>query len=49
LFGRRDGCAEGLPAQAALHAGRKAPDEVTLFESAGFAPADLAAARLAMR
>ena len=31
------------------HPGRTAPDEITLFKSAGFAAADLAAARLALR
>ena len=29
--------------------GRTSPDEITLFKSAGFALADLAAARLALR
>jgi ornithine cyclodeaminase len=33
---------------AGEHPGRTAPDEVTLFKSAGFAAADLAAARLAL-
>ena len=31
------------------HPGRTSPDEITLFKSAGFAAADLAAARLALR
>ena len=31
------------------HPGRTSPDEITLFKSAGFALADLAAARLALR
>ena len=31
------------------HPGRTTPDEITLFKSAGFAAADLAAARLALR
>ena len=31
------------------HPGRTAPEEITLFKSAGFAAADLAAARLALR
>ena len=34
---------------AGEHPGRSAPDEITLFKSAGFAAADLAAARLAVR
>ena len=31
------------------HPGRRTPEEVTVFKSAGFALADLAAARLALR
>ena len=34
---------------ASDHPGRTSPDEITLFKSAGFAAADLAAARLALR
>lgn len=34
---------------AGEHPGRTAPEEITLFKSAGFAAADLAAARLALR
>ena len=52
--------AEGLITEAAIaadlrtlasgeHPGRTSPDEITLFKSAGFAAADLAAARLALR
>lgn len=41
-------CADLRALVAGEHPGRTAPDEITLFKSAGFAAADLAAARLAL-
>ena len=41
-------CADLRALAAGEHPGRTVPDEITLFKSAGFAAADLAAARLAL-